>query len=436
MHGSVPESHHPGAREGRGMNMTQRLSRPPAWLALAFAAWLLQATFFTWAWGWGKALPTTVEYILLLWLPALLAWMIRSGQITPACRLPRNRLLLAALGGLLLLLLAGALFSIKPSRSLALIALLLVLLFTFAIMSAEERTLRRSLVLFSFGILAMLAAQAALFAMTGQPILRGRLSIGWNAAVLSMIFFCTLPGFMLLERPWARAAFSLLAVIGILLTGTRGVFGATVVFFLLLFLAGGRQLVLRKALLRAGGMVLVFALVLVTLHHFWPRTAASDAFSRLAHVPRSLAMRNEAWTSALKVWWHHPLLGVGFGMHDWYLKKPDVTGLPMTYHYLPFYAHAHNQYLGMLADAGPAGLLAWLAALGSAIVFHGRRALASAAASPLAAVGFAFLSAYAFLSLFEATMFQSGRMVWFMAMLFILRAFCPRFGRAGEEGQT
>jgi O-antigen ligase len=112
--------------------------------------------------------------------------------------------------------------------------------------------------------------------------------------------------------------------------------------------------------------------------------------------------RNDLWAAAISLWQSQPLFGVGFKGHT--LFMPDQ---------MP----AHNAYLGMLADAGLAGLASYLIIISPAISYIFKR---EALCSPEYRERASIILTYLLYGMFESRAFSFGNSY---SVIFMLAVF-------------
>jgi O-antigen ligase len=166
-------------------------------------------------------------------------------------------------------------------------------------------------------------------------------------------------------RRWLLWGFVLLFTVAIFMTQSRGGLVALAVTFVAALLFGGRM---RRHFAALGAVAASFGLV------YYAAFASPWALERLAN-PGGGTGRADLWSVATGVIADHPVLGVGAG--NFPIVAPQYATEPIN---LPFARLvvdtpkvAHNTYLGVFADLGIVGLLAFVVIVLSAL-FLARRA--------------------------------------------------------------
>lgn len=123
------------------------------------------------------------------------------------------------------------------------------------------------------------------------------------------------------------------------------------------------------------------------------------------------------WQAALKIWWDHPLFGIGFRMHE---------------RYMPRHFEAHNAYIAMLADTGICGFLWYVSLL---VAFC--RGMFKLADKRLRYLAIGLATSYALVGLFERRAIDGANpMSWMflMSAMMVLRdGALERLGAAAER---
>ena len=182
----------------------------------------------------------------------------------------------------------------------------------------------------------------------GQPNLAGH-----SIAVLGIAAIA------LSRSNWVAVLTSLLAVAGVLLSGSRAAWMGVSVGIPLMLWFRNRPRARKLSAFRGLVLVIVFAAAV----YFFARSAQLRVFA-LNDINN--ISRPEIWAVALRALWAHPMLGLGDSPHAfqafWQLtaSSPQASNLPTM---------AHNMWLAMGAQYGIGGLLValWLTA-GFAVV--------------------------------------------------------------------
>ena len=143
--------------------------------------------------------------------------------------------------------------------------------------------------------------------------------------------------------PWLRAGQTLVVLVAIVATGSRGAFLAVAVAVLVLAVATfGSGVLLRTSMMGVIGLSL-FGVILWGVGVQLP---VLPGLERLTAVSLSNASdpRVELWSRAWTIWLDHPVLGIGPGQYE-------VLGGKVT----------HNTYLNFLAESGVLGFIAFFA---------------------------------------------------------------------------
>jgi O-antigen ligase len=150
------------------------------------------------------------------------------------------------------------------------------------------------------------------------------------------------------------------------------------------------------------------ALVMVAVLGF---NFITDDLLRLSDPGRGIGSgasgRANVWRESFDLFANHPWLGVGYRQHEQYLTSE---------------ANAHDAYLGMLADTGVLGLMAYLIFLFGGLARSVVRQLSRPTPSNLATV--AFLTAFVVNGLFERSALNTGNA--YCQMMALLAAWAWR----------
>ena len=320
---------------------------------------------------------------------AVLAWLahIIGGIVRGAIRLPRPWVAAPA-AAVVFAAVLSSITSVNKNASLLFVLQLGTgaLLFCLVAVPGNSRTRR-------WAVAAMVAAGCLVAILALREYAQQRAAGGevWRAFAL---FFNPnlLAGFLAVVIPLAvagiatqnrlaRIAFAyaaLLMLVALVLTGSRGGWLAFLTGALILFavagVAVGRA---RLGLIGALGAVLAATALAIALPPLRARLAT--AFSGQEHLFRALT-----WKATLRIAAAYPVLGSGPGTFEFVFPKYAIAG---------FTRMAHQNYLQVLAENGPAGLAAflWLMALGVVMsaraVRRGESPDRLAAAACLAGIG-------------------------------------------------
>lgn len=167
-------------------------------------------------------------------------------------------------------------------------------------------------------------------------------------------------------RRWLLWGLVLLFTVAIFMTQSRGGLVALAVTFVAALLFGSRRT--RRHFAALGGVAASFGLV------YYAAFASSWALERLEN-PGGGTGRADLWSVATDVIADHPVLGVGAGnfpiVAPQYAAEP--INLPLARLVVDTPKVAHNTYLGVFADLGIVGLLAFVMIVLSTL-FLARRA--------------------------------------------------------------
>ncbi|MGB9184669.1 MAG: O-antigen ligase family protein [Solirubrobacteraceae bacterium] len=152
--------------------------------------------------------------------------------------------------------------------------------------------------------------------------------------------------------------------------------------------------------------------------------ALTERFATLTSSGAEIATRSDIWHSAVTIWEHHPLLGVGVGGFPIAYSTVNIPGklyLPNTIFAPP--PHAHNLVLNILAEQGLIGLAAFvgLMIIATRTTLRLRRA-PEPGYSVLGSALLASLIAFFVHNLFDVTMFDSVTGPYVMVLLALVVA--------------
>ena len=148
------------------------------------------------------------------------------------------------------------------------------------------------------------------------------------------------------ERPVLAAAASLLVLVSVVVTASRGAVGVALVTIVCLGLAFWRRS--RVPALAALGVVAVCALLA-----FAGGTEVFEKNEALVKGNNPLSFRQQVWQLALAAWQQNPWFGIGM----------DNFGQVVDPAWRGVYNHGHNLYLNTLAERGMVGALPLFAVL-------------------------------------------------------------------------
>ena len=158
------------------------------------------------------------------------------------------------------------------------------------------------------------------------------------------------------ERRVLATAASVLVLVSVVVTASRGAVGVALVTIVLLAVAFWRRS--RVPALVALGVVLVCVLFALA-----GGTEVFEKHEALVKANNPLAYRQEVWQFAWTAWLQHPWFGAGM----------DNFGLVVDSSHRALYPHGHSLYLNTLAERGVVGALALFAVLAAWAVTLWRR---------------------------------------------------------------
>jgi len=191
----------------------------------------------------------------------------------------------------------------------------------------------------------------------------------------SFIFICSpfaIYGFLQFAGFWRSASACALALISfcVVITQTRAVWVAIaaaaalmVIVFFIVFkknfkLAPEQSVFFRRRLLQT--TLLAIGVVCAAGFSHSRQTAANYKVQRTFERPRSsVDERLRLWGKSLEMIGEHPLLGVGLGHWKIWLPHYGVSGMRSETGLVHF-QRPHNDFIWVLAESGPLGLLAYL----------------------------------------------------------------------------
>jgi O-antigen ligase len=159
---------------------------------------------------------------------------------------------------------------------------------------------------------------------------------------------------------WLLAACSVLFIVTIFLTGSRGGLVALAVALAAAVLFGGP--------LRRHALALVVVVVTVGAVYF--TAFASQASLERVTNPGGGTGRTDLWTVATGVIADHAIVGVGAGNFPVVARNyaAETINLPYVHLVVDTPKETHNTYLGVLSELGAVGLVAFLVVVGSALI--------------------------------------------------------------------
>jgi O-antigen ligase len=254
--------------------------------------------------------------------------------------------------------------------------LLLDVLLIFVVFAAVQRARDARLVVWGYlagGIAAALLGLATPSEDFGSRLAGGLGEPNFLAATLIPAFVFSVFALGWTSRAahrWLAAGCALVFLLAILLTQSRGGLVALAVTFAVALLFAGP---VRRYWLGLAALAVPVGLA------YYVALASPEALQRVLN-PGGGTGRADLWSVASDVASDHPVLGVGAG--NFPLVAPEYSTAPIN---LPS-AHlvvdtpkvAHNTYLGVLADLGLVGLIAFVAVVLGALLLARRSALAFA----------------------------------------------------------
>jgi O-antigen ligase len=183
-----------------------------------------------------------------------------------------------------------------------------------------------------------------------------------------------------LRRRWRWllvAAVILVMLAGLFFTFSKGGWLAAAVVLLIFLAASGRHLLRRPVVLVAvlGGLVLLGAVLAAGV--VWSPRLRKRIVTMGHELSGSAQVRTDYWRVAWAMWETRPLLGVGPGNYQNHYMRHKPVRTEET-------KNAHNNYVQLLAECGPAGVAAYLAFWGLLLarLFRRRRDAAPSAEPP------------------------------------------------------
>ena len=208
---------------------------------------------------------------------------------------------------------------------------------------------------------------------------------------------------------WLLGGCSLLFVLTLLLTGSRGGLVALTAALAAALVLGGP---LRRRFLAYGAIVVSIGVV------YYAAFASAETSERLMSPGRGTG-RLDLWSVATRVIGDHPIVGVGAGNMPVVAPRyaTETINLPDVRFIVDTPKEAHNTYLGVFAELGLVGLLAFGIVVLSALVMARRAttAFALAGASELELISRAVLiSLVGLLAVFMTESDEYEKQLWLL----------------------
>jgi len=221
-----------------------------------------------------------------------------------------------------------------------------------------ERDIRSILHSFSLGLVLLAILESVHFFMKGGEAFSMKMRAGeltGSSQWLSCFLVIGIPilwlGFFCDTRLWVRRLY--LSALGI--SGVALFLVHTRAAWLAIMTQGFFYVVLRLTRSwRISGLVVCFSVGLLIVFLAIPGQHQELISSSNFTSPRSMVYRFNTWDLATEDIREHPLTGIGYGKHSFYLKHPN---LEEKYHF-----HIHNSFLSSTVQVGIPGflVLAWI----------------------------------------------------------------------------
>jgi O-antigen ligase len=366
-------------------------------------------TFLVSIWLFGIIFPPTVDsenmalaqFGAFVWLP-IVALLGSRSQLLGSLLRERPAILVLVVASILAIV-ASAVLSEEPSRSLAFAATAAIGL--FALVGLWDVVGDR--IQFCLATYAVLGTALICYAYYVGARVQGRLTIGaahpnYLGIVSFGILMCAVT-----VRPWPLAAVLTLTNLFIIVdTQSRSALAAALGGLLLFAALKTNQIGRRKAALALAATSLICAMVLLVYQQ-----AALDGISALFFlddknrgIGTGFTGRVGAWQEAIDLFSENPIFGVGFRMHE---------------RYMTILSSAHNGYVSLLAEVGIVGAVPLVALVLLLTLRLARRALQG---DPMAIVGFSFVMGYLLIAAFERLFLNMGNPTSVVAWMFLLIA--------------
>lgn len=202
----------------------------------------------------------------------------------------------------------------------------------------------------------------------------------------------------------------------------------------------------RQRFVALAASALISLLLLGVAAYLFAQFDFSRFWSRRYHEEASTERRISSMRTALVVWQHHPVLGVGPDAvfprleirPDWMPRRRDEISPIIVYRGHISAENPHNVYLSALAEFGAAGFALFAAMVAQPAVFLWRRRRFAATPEARDLLAAATISIFAFLlmGMFEAVLMTGIRVnlvFWLFVALFLRYAMLAAPAPRGEE---
>jgi O-antigen ligase len=189
--------------------------------------------------------------------------------------------------------------------------------------------------------------------------------VAWNPDYFALFLVLTIPPLLALAvagggRAWQRGLAGLAAGVGtvaLVFTFQRAAYLALLAALATLAWLARRARVTRGHWAAWLGAAVGVAVAIAALDLFVLDGRVIRRLAGFVHDPNRLRL----WQTALRMWWDHPLLGVGTGRYAFFFH--EYAGA-LGQAFGPFWGTAHSLYLHLLAEQGLLGLSSFVALFG------------------------------------------------------------------------
>lgn len=376
---------------------------------LLFCLWLfvilLNGLFMRTYYRDSESFAMVVSMLIALSWPASLFFFYKPFKESLLLML-RDRHTVSFIGLYFIINVFSLLNSLDPLISMGYLAttvLCLVLAYSFHVsLSVEEKV--KGLALYGLAGTAALAVYLYFADFTPQ----GRLGGTLNPNAIGMIALSVIAASFLSRKKWYAVIVSVPALVVLYLTNSRASMAALIIIAALLSAFKLRML---RGFGSAAFVCFSTALLLSLLSYFAESIQELIASVFVLDDPyrgirTGVSGRMVAWKDAWDIFLANPLIGVGYRMHE---------------HYMRLHSSAHNGYLAMLAETGILGFSIVVYFILTALVTYWR-----SIRNPFSLWSLSVIVAYLFIAFFERYLFNVGNPLSVIITVLLIQGFSQR----------
>lgn len=361
------------------------------------------------AWLFAMTFPPTLDpqymdalqIVALIWLP-IVGIIAAQGEFLFGPIFSQRISVLFLTTASLVAIIASALMSSDPPRSLAYVAAATVGL----ISCAGLWRLIGSRITDCISLYAIVGTAFVTYTLFYGPRIQGRLSISLTAHpnYLGLIAFGLLMCSLMVQSRLLAACMIAVNVTAIIASESRGSLVAACLGVLVFFTVKITRAHKGRAAFALTAISLAVALILIVYRDVIEVSVSSLLFlnDKYRGIGTGFTGRLDAWHEAFDLFLSNPWFGVGFRMHEQYMTT---------------LSSAHNGYLSLLAEVGLFGSLSLLFLTSFAYWRLLRNALRGDA---VAMFGVSFVTGYLFLATFERFFLNMGNPTSALTWLFLM----------------